>query len=86
MAKLGGTLRVAIYMDPGTIEPATTLGDQSGQLMAATQLNLVKYREDGAPASRLIIPCRAHCQPSQTAARRTRFGSVPACCSTTAAR
>jgi hypothetical protein len=25
----GGTLRVAIYMDPGTIEPATTLGDQS---------------------------------------------------------
>ena len=49
VAKRGGTLRVAIYVDPGTIEPATTLGDQSVQLMYATQLSLVAYREDTGP-------------------------------------
>ena len=47
VAKRGGILRVAIYVDPGTIEPATTMNvDQSGQLMAATQLTLVTYREE----------------------------------------
>jgi ABC-type transport system substrate-binding protein len=51
VAKRGGTLRVAIYMDPGTIEPATTLGDQSIQLMYATQLSLVANREDGGPGT-----------------------------------
>jgi peptide/nickel transport system substrate-binding protein len=57
VAKRGATLWVAIYVDPGTIEPATTLGDQSGQLMAATQLNLVTYREDGGSGTgRQIIP------------------------------
>jgi peptide/nickel transport system substrate-binding protein len=57
-ARRGGTLRVAIYVDPGTIEPATTMNvDQSGQLMAATQLSLVTYREDGGPGTgRQIIP------------------------------
>jgi peptide/nickel transport system substrate-binding protein len=57
-AKGGGTLRVAIYVDPGTIEPATAMNvDQSGQLMAATQLTLVTYREDGGPGTgRQIIP------------------------------
>jgi peptide/nickel transport system substrate-binding protein len=48
---------VAIYEDPGTIEPATTKGDQSRQLMYATQLSLVTYREDGGPGTGLrIIP------------------------------
>jgi peptide/nickel transport system substrate-binding protein len=57
VAKGRGTLRVAIYMDPGTIEPATTLGDQSVQLMYATQLSLVANREDGDPGTgRQIIP------------------------------
>jgi peptide/nickel transport system substrate-binding protein len=58
VAKVGETLRVAIYVDPGTIEPATTMNvDQSGQLMAATQLTLVTYREDGGPGTgRQIIP------------------------------
>jgi peptide/nickel transport system substrate-binding protein len=58
VAKRGGTLRVAIYVDPGTIEPATAMNvDQSGQLMAATQLTLVTYREDGGPGTgRRIIP------------------------------
>jgi peptide/nickel transport system substrate-binding protein len=58
VAKRGGTVRVAIYVDPGTIEPATTMNvDQSGQLMAATQLTLVTYREDRGPGTgRQIIP------------------------------
>jgi peptide/nickel transport system substrate-binding protein len=57
-AKSGAKLRVAIYVDPGTIEPATAMNvDQSGQLMAATQLSLVTYREDGGPGTgRQIIP------------------------------
>ena len=56
-AKRGGTLRVAIYEDPGTIEPTTTTGDQATQLMYATQLTLVAYREDRGPGTgRRIIP------------------------------
>jgi peptide/nickel transport system substrate-binding protein len=58
VAKGGGTLRVAIFVDPGTIEPGTTAGEQSRQLMYATQLTLVTYREDwGRPGTgRRIIP------------------------------
>jgi peptide/nickel transport system substrate-binding protein len=57
MAKSGGTLRVAIYEDPGTIEPGTTISQQAVQLMSATQLTLVAYREDRGPGTgRQIIP------------------------------
>jgi peptide/nickel transport system substrate-binding protein len=60
VAKSGGTLRVAIAinMDPGTIEPGSTAGDQATQLMYATQLSVVAYREDwGRPGTgRRIIP------------------------------
>ncbi len=57
VAKVGGTLRVAIYDDPGTIEPGTTVSQQAVQLMSATQLTLVAYREDGRPGTgRRIIP------------------------------
>jgi peptide/nickel transport system substrate-binding protein len=57
VAKRGGTLRVAIYFDPGTIEPGTTTSQQAVQLMYATQLTLVAYREDGGPGTgRRIIP------------------------------
>jgi peptide/nickel transport system substrate-binding protein len=57
VAKSGGTLRVAIYEDPGTIEPGTTTSQQAVQLMSATQLTLVTYREDRGPGTgRQIIP------------------------------
>jgi len=57
VAKRGGTLRVAIYEDPGTIEPGTTVSQQAVQLMYATQLTLVAYREDAGPGTgRRIIP------------------------------
>jgi ABC-type transport system substrate-binding protein len=60
-AKRDETLRVAIYVDPGTIEPGTIEGDQSGQLISATQLTLVTYREDGGPGTgKRIIPYGAH--------------------------
>jgi peptide/nickel transport system substrate-binding protein len=48
-------------VDPGTIEPGTIEGDQSGQLISATQLTLVTYREDGGPGTgKRIIPYGAH--------------------------
>jgi peptide/nickel transport system substrate-binding protein len=57
VSKRGATLRVAIYVDPGTIEPGSTAGDQATQLMYATQLSLVAYREDWGPGTgRQIIP------------------------------
>jgi ABC-type transport system substrate-binding protein len=51
VAKRGGILGVAIYEDPGTIEPGTTVSQQAVQLMYATQLTLVAYREDGGPGT-----------------------------------
>jgi peptide/nickel transport system substrate-binding protein len=57
VAKRGGILGVAIYEDPGTIEPGTTVSQQAVQLMYATQLTLVAYREDGRTGTgRRIIP------------------------------
>jgi peptide/nickel transport system substrate-binding protein len=57
VAKGGGTLRVAIFVDPGTIEPGQTAGEHSRQLMYATQLTLVTYREDWGPGTgRRIVP------------------------------
>ena len=65
VAKRGGTLRVAIYVDPGTIEPGTTTSQQAVQLMYATQLTLVAYREDGKPGTgRRIIPYGAAQMPT----------------------
>ena len=65
VAKGGGTLRVAIYEDPGTIEPGTTVSQQAVQLMYATQLSLVTYREDGRPGTgRRIIPYGAAQMPT----------------------
>jgi peptide/nickel transport system substrate-binding protein len=65
VAKSGGTLRVAIYVDPGTIEPGTTTSQQAVQLMSATQLTLVAYREDGGPGTgRRIIPYGAAQMPT----------------------
>jgi peptide/nickel transport system substrate-binding protein len=57
VAKRGRILRVAIYEDPGGIEPGTIVSQQAVQLMFATQLSLVTYREDGKPGTgRKIIP------------------------------
>jgi peptide/nickel transport system substrate-binding protein len=57
VAKGDEMLRVAIYVDPGTIEPGTTTGEHSAQLMYPTQLTLVTYREDrGSGTGRRIIP------------------------------
>jgi peptide/nickel transport system substrate-binding protein len=57
VAKRGGILRVAVYQDPGTIEPATRATLQAIQLMYTTQLFLVTYREDRGPGTgRRIIP------------------------------
>jgi peptide/nickel transport system substrate-binding protein len=65
VAKRGETLRVAIYVDPGTIEPGTTTSQQAVQLMSATQLTLVTYREDGGPGTgRRIIPYGAAQMPT----------------------
>jgi peptide/nickel transport system substrate-binding protein len=65
VAKGGATLRVAIYVDPATIEPGTTTSQQAVQLMYATQLTLVAYREDGKPGTgRRIIPYGAAQMPT----------------------
>jgi peptide/nickel transport system substrate-binding protein len=72
VAKGGTTLRVAIYEDPGTIEPGTTTSQQAVQLMSATQLTLVAYREDWRPGTgRKIIPYGAAQMPTLSADGKT---------------
>lgn len=69
--KRGGTLRVVVSSDFGSIEPALVSSFDGLQIMNVTQLGLVSFRHGRADAGRRILPMGAGAMPSISRDGRT---------------
>jgi len=70
-ATRGGTLRVVVSDDWGTVEPALIRSSVGFQVMSATQLSLLTIRDNGGQPGRRLIPYGAARLPTVSRDRRT---------------
>jgi peptide/nickel transport system substrate-binding protein len=67
----GGTLRVMVSQDFRSIEPALIQTSDGQQIMHATQLSLLSYRDSREPGSRRIVPFGAAKLPNVSRDQKT---------------